>query len=439
MAEVFLHSIGASQPSTPNPDAQLDVVFIHGLNGDAIKTWAAGGDPANFWPRWLVKDVPSINVWSADYDASVLATLSTGGGVSLIGRAASLLDLLLSHGIGNRPVIFITHSLGGLLVKQLLRACADSVKPDCKKLLAAAKAVVFCGTPHQGAKLASSVNSILSLITSTQLKQLQENEEQLKDLHNWFINWVATSQPSVCAYRETIKTKGFWIVPEDTANPHIAGCDVVPIDADHIQLCKPTSHESPLYISVRALVTQTVKTCAVTDLPTLSGLALPGSQSHILVPGFVPVALSMSALDAREQALPPEIAIDFEHFTTVAADDRRSLSDKLNDAHRGIEIADAERAKERFAKSLYRNASQASSLGRYTRLMSDVETRFKRHVRPLIAAGKDETLVNGAVQTFVIMPALEKQLAETDDVSAAVVVSALYYLTGNCHVRWDEN
>lgn len=41
-----------------HPDKRADIVFVHGLGGDARETWrhqASDGD--NFWPRWFGEDL----------------------------------------------------------------------------------------------------------------------------------------------------------------------------------------------------------------------------------------------------------------------------------------------------------------------------------------------------------------------------------------------
>lgn len=53
------------------------------------------------------------------------------------------LELLIANGLGKRPLGFITHSLGGLLTKQILRSCAESSQPDRQALLKQTKLVAF--------------------------------------------------------------------------------------------------------------------------------------------------------------------------------------------------------------------------------------------------------------------------------------------------------
>jgi protein SERAC1 len=465
MVESSFNFIGTGNFTSPNESASIDVVFVHGLGGNPIKTWASGDDPADFWPGWLAQDFERINVWTAGYDSAVFAGVLAGEGGSLADFSSIIRDFLLSKGLQKRRIIFITHSLGGLLIKQMLRRCCDSIDPKCKELLAAVTGVIFIGTPHQGAGVASIVCSILNHFASRQIRQLALNDDHLNDLGNWFRNWACGRRLRVAAYYEIDKTTGIHIVNKVTADPNVPGCEPVAIKANHIQICKPDTHDSQLYTSITALLRELLvsatSSATLASLPAVpaSATALVPVQSAASIPvpstSLVPMAnldaaqMTMSAIAAGQLAkelscteampLTPELLVDYEYFTTEAPHDRRPLDQKLRDGGRAREVNDAKRKKERFAMSLRRHSAQASSLGRYTRLMSDVESRFQRHVQASINAGVPTEEVNRLVQEAVIDPALKLQLSETEDATASLVESALFYLTGNCHVRWDSD
>ncbi len=61
-------------------------------------------------------------------------------------RTAQFLAYLEAHDVGAQPVIFICHSLGGLLAKQALRHAFDREGPKLKNLLEQTRGIVFLGT-----------------------------------------------------------------------------------------------------------------------------------------------------------------------------------------------------------------------------------------------------------------------------------------------------
>lgn len=67
MSNKKFHGIKAIDESKIE-NAKLDIVFIHGLNGDAADSWRNKED--EFWPSWLHNDFDDICVWSVGYDAT---------------------------------------------------------------------------------------------------------------------------------------------------------------------------------------------------------------------------------------------------------------------------------------------------------------------------------------------------------------------------------
>ena len=83
-------------PETP----EVDVLFIHGLQGDPIRTWSQGDV---CWPRDILPlDVMNARVMTWGYDSSIANISGTSSQASLFGHADGLLsDLSRSRRTGN--------------------------------------------------------------------------------------------------------------------------------------------------------------------------------------------------------------------------------------------------------------------------------------------------------------------------------------------------
>ena len=108
----------------PSQNAKVvDIVAIHGLNGHYLNTWTektASGEQVNWLRDFLPKQIPSARIMSYGYNSAVQFSKS----VADIGTfAEQLLNDLMSWRNSPaeklRPIIFIFHSLGGIVFKQV--------------------------------------------------------------------------------------------------------------------------------------------------------------------------------------------------------------------------------------------------------------------------------------------------------------------------------
>jgi len=382
----------------PTPDVAFDIVFVHGLGGDLYDTWTH--ENGAFWPKWLATRFGATNVYTAGYDSGIFTSFLNGDGASLADRATTLLDRLASRPSSGRPLVFITHSLGGLVVKQLLRKADGAAKARYRSIGENTLGVIFIATPHQGATAASAACAIIKLLTSQSLKQLQHGNELLLDLGGWFSNWAGKKLLAIDAYYEVNKCNGVLVVDKMTAHPHVNGCDPVAVQADHISITKLEDDSSQLFQSICKSIEELL-------------------DSHPPLP---------PANDGEELAV----------FQQHADDDRRTLAMKLAAVKRDSDIPHAERQKERFSQALHRHIAQPSAIHLYTKLLSNIDSRFRRHVKPLIEAGADQGMVNSTLQEKVLDPSLKSFDQDTGNATAGTVDGAYYWLAGNCHIGWDK-
>ncbi len=141
----------------------MDVVFVHGLGGDLIKTWQHG--PQHSWPQWVADDHPSVQVWSLGYPAAIGHLLQVGESTQLGTRqlAIAIADRLrnATPSVGTRPCVFVCHSSGGLLIKRMLVEARVQAGADIDAFRHANVAsVMFLGTPHRGSAVATALNML---------------------------------------------------------------------------------------------------------------------------------------------------------------------------------------------------------------------------------------------------------------------------------------
>jgi hypothetical protein len=266
-------------PRTSSTDALLDVVFVHGLGGDKLTTWQATPQAESFWPSWLARDIPEVAVYSLGYDASPSAWL--GHAMPLADRATNVLATLEAEQFGKRPLIFVCHSLGGLVVKQLLRTAATFAVESWQKLVNRVIGVIFLATPHSGSHLATYIGQLGRILKQTAaLEDLRANDSNLRELSQWYSNNALGSKIDTRVYFETRDTSGVRVVDESSANPGISGVVPIPIDADHLSLCKPADCEALVYKSVRQFVADCVKERQTAAATAAGSVAAVSSGAH---------------------------------------------------------------------------------------------------------------------------------------------------------------
>ncbi|MFY9779187.1 MAG: hypothetical protein WAJ85_01595 [Candidatus Baltobacteraceae bacterium] len=223
---------------------------MHGLGDNSEACWSSNGQLRDFWPAWIAEAFADTDVWLVDYPAAKF--WFGNGAMSLEDRASSFLHNLVDRGFGERPIAFITHSLGGLVVKQALQLGFESRLPAGRAFAEQTRAVAFIATPHSGSAVA---NAAIALgLASNATRDLSANNPALERLREWYRGCAPTARIVTRSFYETKKLRNTIVVTKASANPNVPDSMHTPVDADHLSICKPSSKEDPVYIGICAML-----------------------------------------------------------------------------------------------------------------------------------------------------------------------------------------
>ena len=242
--------LGGGEPSVQS----AEIIFVHGLNGDARTTWECNPDKHFFWPEWLGQQLPEVGVFSIDYDA--FASEWLGVSMPLEDRAKNLLEEMRLRGHCDKPFVFVCHSLGGIVVKQMIMwAASNRGIKAYDGFLKNLRGVVFMATPHTGSDMAvvlTRLGKTFHLRLNETARELQDNNSKLRALNELFANNAEKLGVNVRVLFETVDVPLVGrIVNESQSMPGIPGIQLTPISRDHLQICKPDSPEDLVCLSVK--------------------------------------------------------------------------------------------------------------------------------------------------------------------------------------------
>ena len=376
----------------------VDVIFVHGLTGDPRKTWSneAGDD---FWLRWLQSDLDKIAVYTLGYPASLFEKWAKKE-MDMFERAGNVLERFAGNGIGEKPIAFVAHSLGGILTKMILRKSREADDEDWKRVSEATKLVIFLSTPHTGAAIANILNVVP--LTSKHIKLLANEVGFLEDLNDQY-RALANSREdlaTVIYYEKHATNNSVVVVSRESADPGVGKARPVPVDKDHINICKPPHKEDLVYLGVKRHIHKVVKS-------------------------------------TEQSASEADSLIVAEDYAERSAGDRRDLLQKLIDSGREHEYSYANDSQNRFARQYTKTGLFTAAREDHDNLLSEIETRFVTHVyHPLICQSMSDDDIRTALQDKVIDPLASKAIGGTR-FTAKSILSGLYFLTEQCYIRWD--
>ncbi len=193
------------------------IVAIHGLGGHAFKTWT--NTDGHLWLRdSLPSHVPQARIMTYGYDSSLKFSSSRAKINDFASELATRLDLERGDAAErHRPIIFICHSLGGVVFKELLITMSLQAE-RYKNLAKSVSGVVFLGCPHRGSRVASPAQVLSKIINvatlgrairSSLLKTLERSSEQLQDISRKAVQLLAPL--TIVSFYETRLTNQVYV------------------------------------------------------------------------------------------------------------------------------------------------------------------------------------------------------------------------------------
>ncbi|CAF9933215.1 MAG: hypothetical protein ALECFALPRED_005507 [Alectoria fallacina] len=171
---------------TPEGHIEVDIIAITGLAGHAFGSWSTATQ--RMWLRdFLPRDIPQARILLYGYDSrivnsqsrSILADFSSNFIVKFNAmRAQSLSE--------NRPVIFIGHSLGCLMIKEVLIDLGSYFDHRRASIRPTVRSVIFFGAPHRGLEITAMQSMVQGTPSEDLIRELRMRSPTLERLNDGF-------------------------------------------------------------------------------------------------------------------------------------------------------------------------------------------------------------------------------------------------------------
>ena len=217
------------------------IVFVHGGGGTAQGTWK-NAEADRSWPEMMAADEAfrgaSIFVYSyaSPWFRKALSVPQLGVDMRTVLRDRGVLD--------HRNIVFVAHSMGGLVVKEFLLSFREYV--------AKTKFVYFFGVPSKGTELTRVARYLTDNPQSRDVGTVEVGSLLERQLLDWRTLHAGRPRfPVYCAY-ETLPAPVYGAIVVDVSSA-IEGCFEPPeaVVADHRQMVKPRGDDTTVYVMLR--------------------------------------------------------------------------------------------------------------------------------------------------------------------------------------------
>ncbi|RYP17693.1 hypothetical protein DL765_004371 [Monosporascus sp. GIB2] len=301
----------STTPSFPNgvtlmhecSDPIADICFVHGLTGDRDSTWTADGQ-SEPWPKELLSPrLSRVRILTYGYDAYA-ERKSAAGSNRLVDHARNLLnDLTTDRSFYNalfRPLIFVTHSLGGIVCKEAILLSQNSPKPHIRGIFSCTRGIIFMGTPHNGTWMtdwAKIPASALGLVQSTKslLNILETDSQVLEFIQVSFWLMIRELREAgrclevTCFFEELPLPMVGKVVSKASAT--LKGYNLIGIHANHRDMVKFSSSEDTGF---KRLLIELIRWQSYIRYPVASQLARSMGEGYVSLATYTSFSRSSS-------------------------------------------------------------------------------------------------------------------------------------------------
>lgn len=261
-----------SQWIKPKADATAPtVVFVHGIMSDGASGWKNKKTGA-YWPQLAADELSDAGVYVFSYHSQFF-----GGRFRVTDASDALWDELKRHNIlQSRIVVFVCHSMGGIVTRRLLVQRQGEIAEQGTVI-----GLFLVASPSAGSRWANFFYPVINLLRHAQAQILKAGEDNqwLTTLGTDFRNLIAQPKPMIRGkelIEERIAYVWFlpWIRPvvsRDEADRYFPHSRVIP-RSNHSSIAKPANAQAEQHLLLTEFANELVRISFSTTLELPAGM-----------------------------------------------------------------------------------------------------------------------------------------------------------------------
>lgn len=308
------------QISTNTSHEKIAVIFIHGRGGDYRDTWRPENNSETIYDRFARdKKLQQLEFYSFKYRTGFKPLQYDFKTVS------KLLYSNIQAKLRDYKLLFVAHSMGGLIVQQYI---VDRYLDSDELSVKAVKGVLYLATPFKGSGWANILHPLTKWSMNKQIDTLRPGHPFIKELEiNWnkFVYRGGGFLPSniVHSFSQVLLTGvRDRIVSPESSSPLYIGAKVLDVDTGHIDIAKAVDPNNPIYLHIYNFLLET------SNLYCIQQAAIQEFEQNIKhqideVQAYPVSVVYVHGYDKQKYKHQAHIEMDFRAFFDINASPRR--------------------------------------------------------------------------------------------------------------------